>query len=47
MKLVVLHKYINCTLDKVTGTATGHTTYICYITTYVTVHFEKNSDTIY
>ena len=28
MRLVVLYKYMSCTVDKTTGTGTGHTTYI-------------------
>ena len=29
MRLVVLYKYMNCTVDKTTSTGTGHTAYIC------------------
>ena len=28
VRLVVLYKYMNCTVDKTTSTGTGHTTYI-------------------
>ena len=34
MTLVVLYKYKNCTVDKFTGTATGHTSYNNYISNY-------------
>ena len=38
MKLAVLYKYINCTVDGTTGTGTGYTiyTYINYVTKYIT-----------
>ena len=28
MRLVILHKYMNCTVDKTTGTGTSHTTVV-------------------
>ena len=36
MRLVVLYKYMNCTVDKTAFTGAGHTTYIYYITKYIT-----------
>ena len=37
MRLVVLYKYMNCTVDKTTSSATGDTTtYTNYITKYIT-----------
>ena len=35
MKLEVLYRYMNCTVEKTTDTDTCHTAYIDYITNYI------------